>query len=374
MGKVCELVILQRLSNSVEANNTIPDEQFGFRQHHSTDHQVLRVVEYATEGFNRKQSTGAIFLDVSKAFDKVWHEGLLYKIAHANIPIGLCRLTASFLKQRRFRIKLDQTKSTLRPATAGVPQGSTLSPLLFSLFIHDIPRTRNTELALYADDTAVYSRSTAPWLITRRLQEAAENLEDWFSRWRIGVNAEKSTAMFLSKRLHQPDRGIMIFNQEIPWRDTTKYLGIIIDRKLLWKAHIQARANKTKAALSSLFCLLNRKSKLNSKNKIKIYKAILRPMMTYGCSVWGTAATTHIQQLQTIQNKVLRMSVDAPWFIRNAQLHRDLDIPYINEYIQELAENTFTRADQHHNPLIRAMGNYTPEDARPHKRPRMVLQ
>lgn len=373
MGKICEQTILDRLNFAVEEKNVLPNEQFGFRARHSTVHQVLRIVEFATEGFNVKESTGAVFLDVSKAFDKVWHEGLIHKLSHADIPTGLVRLTGSFLKDRRFRVKLGDTRSSVRTAESGVPQGSTLSPLLFSVFTKDIPRTEATELALYADDTAVYTRSVDPRLITRRLQRAADDLEDWFTTWRIGVNADKSSALFLTKRRKAPDRNITIFDREVPWRDQAKYLGITIDQKMTWKNHISTCTNKTKMALSRLYCLLCRSSKLSSENKIRIYKTIIRPMMTYGCAAWGYAAPTHINKLQVIQNKVLRMAIDAPWFVRNTQIHRDLDIPTIHEFIQDAAQKLYQNADDHENPLISSLGDYDEDEPHKHKRPRMLL-
>lgn len=121
------------------------------------------------ESFNVKKSTGAVFLKVSKACIKVWHGGLIHKISHAHISSGLRRLWELFLKNRRFCVKIGYTRSYLKIVQSRVPQGSLLSPPIFSIYTIGLARTEATELALYADGTAVYTRSENSHLITRRL-------------------------------------------------------------------------------------------------------------------------------------------------------------------------------------------------------------
>lgn len=373
MGKIAEGVILKRLKTDIDNTHAIQDEQFGFRSSHSTVHQILRVVENITEGFNKRQSTGAIFLDVSKAFDKVWHHGLLHKMMEANISLAMTQLIASFLARRTFRIKLNGTRSGQRSLTAGVPQGSLLSPALFSIFVRDLPNTPDTRTALYADDTAILASSLSPRLITRRLQTAAEALEEWFRTWRIEVNPEKSTAILFSKRRHQPYQDVDIFDRPIPWKTEAKYLGVTMDKSLTWGSHVTTCTNRAKLATSTLFSLLNRRSKLSAENKLIIYKSIIRPTMTYAATVWGYAANCHMKKLQTIQNKTLRLVFDAPWFVRNTQLHQDAQLPTIREFLQDSATKLYGTIQDHDNPLIRTLGDYNEDDFHRHKRPRMVL-
>lgn len=374
MGKIAEGIVLQRLRTEVEERNAIPDEQFGFREQHSAVHQVLRVVEHVSKGFNWKRSTGAVFLDVSKAFDKVWHEGLLYKLLEAGIHPGLVRLVSSFLKDRTFRIRLGDVRSTVRNLESGVPQGSLLSPLLFNVFTRDMPRSPGTELALYADDTAITAESHSPDLVVQRLQVAAEELERWFTKWRITVNPEKSSALFMTKRKKRhPRTHVTMFGEEIPWKETAKYLGVKLDRGLTWRAHIDERAGKARAAIACLFPLFSHRSKLSVRNKIRLHTAIIRPMMTYASEAWGTAAKTHLHKMEVVQMKALRMAVNAPWFVRNSQILQETTIPPIAQYIRESAKKTFAAMDQHPNHLVSALGDYDEEQPHRHKRPRMIL-
>lgn len=140
LSKITERIILTRLQKELEENNTIIDEQFGFRKLHSTELQITRLTEYITEGYTRRQSTGAVFLDISKAFDKVWHSGLIYKMTEAGISTKLTQLIQSFLSQRKCKVKIGDAISAEVSLEAGVPQGAVLSPTLYSIYTNDIPK------------------------------------------------------------------------------------------------------------------------------------------------------------------------------------------------------------------------------------------
>jgi len=178
LGKVAEVIILRRLKEEEENLHVIPDEQFGFSRTVSTQLQVLRMTEYITEGFNRKEATEAVLLDVSKAFDRVWHRGLLIKMLDAGFSVGLVKLTRSFLSVRRFQVKTDSIYSSYREMEAGVPQGAVLSPFLYNIYVSDPPRTQRSSLALYADNTGqIMARSRRGRLLIRYLQEETTALE-----------------------------------------------------------------------------------------------------------------------------------------------------------------------------------------------------
>jgi len=120
MGKLTEAIILKRLKETEELH-IIPDEQFGFRHGHSTEQQIHRMVEFIISGFNHKKATGAVLLDVSKAFDRVWHKGLLIKMVDAGFPISQVKIVRSVLTARKFRVKTEGVCSTYREMKAGVP-------------------------------------------------------------------------------------------------------------------------------------------------------------------------------------------------------------------------------------------------------------
>ncbi|GBP43063.1 Probable RNA-directed DNA polymerase from transposon BS [Eumeta japonica] len=191
-------VLKSRLSDHLLGKGLIINEQFGFRPNHSCPQQALRLVEHISEGFKRKRKTVAVFFDVAKAFDKVWHAGLIYKLHQLQVPDRLVFIIQHYLTNRNFSFRHEKSISAKRLIRARVPQGSTLS-LLYSAYTNDIPRPQTgVQLALFADDTALYLSGSNFRIITPRLQKAIDELTRWFQTWRIEVDPEKSAAIFFN--------------------------------------------------------------------------------------------------------------------------------------------------------------------------------
>lgn len=346
LSKLFEKVIKSRLEKHLNDISLIPPHQFGFKSHHSTCHQLLRVSEDIINGFENKQFTVAAFLDVAQAFDKVWHDGLLCKLQDCGTPLYLLNIIRSFLADRTFCVKLDNALSLIKPILAGVPQGAMLSPLLFSVYISDIPIPQNSQTAIYADDTLLYSSDSNLNVAINRLQISLDDLIAWYKKWRIAINATKSEVkIFTLRRYNEPPK-LKINNEEISWNPSDqaiKYLGVYMDKKLNWKYHINKKLNLAHAQLTKLYSLLNKKSAINVKSGILIYKSILRPLLLYACPVWGTAASSSLNRLQVFQNKILRIILKCPWYVRNNQVHHELGVSSIFDYIKALSRKFFNR-------------------------------
>ncbi|KYB24691.1 hypothetical protein TcasGA2_TC016413 [Tribolium castaneum] len=160
VSKISERTILNRLTEELNHNQTLPNEQFGFRSHHDTTPQLLRVTERITNNFNNKNKTAMICFDIEKAFDKVWHPGIIAKLCKANLNFRLTEPIMSFLKNRTFQVKSQNQLSNTKKCKAGVPQEAILSPTLFNIFTHDIPKHTQTEIALFADDITIMTTSS----------------------------------------------------------------------------------------------------------------------------------------------------------------------------------------------------------------------
>lgn len=378
LGKVYERLIQARLKQFVFAKGLIPAEQFGFRAGHSCTHQVHRITEHVLKGFARRKpkGTAALFFDLAKAFDKVWHNGLVYKLYDLKLPDRLVLIIKDFLSNRLFRYRVEGTRSSLRTVTAGVPQGSVLAPLLFSLYTSDIPRHPQVSLALYADDTAIYVTDIHNHTIRRKLlQDATDALGDWFRKWRMDVNPEKSTAVYFSRtnayyRSIQPN--IRMFGKPIPWANKVKYLGVTLDCRLNFKAHINKVRNKAAFYLCRLAPLI-RNPKLSLRSKVRLYLTCIRPVMTYASVVF--AHSPSIARLQVIQNRFLRRATGAPYFVRNYNLHKDLQIPTIRKFIKDSSTKYFDKSSEHLNPLISSSCDYTVRVDAPKgwRRPKNIL-
>lgn len=373
MAKILERFILLNLQDEISHKHLLPDEQFGFRPNHSAVQQAFRITELISNGFINRDHTAALFLDVEKAFDKVWHQGLIHKLILMKIKKPIIKIIQSFLENRICRVRIRQELSRPRQINAGVPQGSVLGPILYTLFTSDCPNDSCTELALFADDTVQTATSRNPELTINKLQQAIDNLHDWFRKWKIKVNADKCQAVFYSRSNTAPPDHLYVENLRIPWTNEAKYLGITIDKKLTWTKHVSITNGKGRGLVLKLRPLL-KSQQLNTKTKLLLYNSLILPVITYGAPVWGYTCKTNLNKIQVVQNKTLRTILGAPWFIRNEQIHRELNYPTIRDRVTLQAKKLFETAENHQNPLIRKAADYQLTDGlRPCKRPRLLL-
>jgi hypothetical protein len=350
IAKVFEKLLLKRLKPIIHRNNLIPVHQFGFREQHSTIDQVHRITNIIEKAYEGKKICSMLFLDVAQAFDKVWHEGLIHKLEKC-FPKEFVDILKSYITERLFMVKQENEFSALKEIKAGVPQGSVLGPILYLIYTCDIPRTEETVLATFADDTAILAVGDSGEEAARKLQIASDNINAWTRRWRIRINEGKSAHVDFTNNKHEHNV-ITINNNNIPHSNTAKYLGMNLDAKLKWKEHIKKKRKELDIKYKKIYWLIERKSQLSIHNKIVVYKQILKPIWTYGIQLWGCASKTNVNIIQTFQNKVLRNIVDAPWYVRNDKIHRDLKIPTVIEEIKTFATRHEERLHGHINPEV----------------------
>ncbi|GFS65288.1 RNA-directed DNA polymerase from mobile element jockey [Trichonephila clavipes] len=315
LSKVYEFVLLRRLNQHCAASNMIIPQQCGFRPKCSTVHQLLRVTELIHSGFAKHEATGILFLDIAKAFDKIWHDGLLIKLIRLDFLAPLIKSIHSFLSHRSFRVRVDRILSSPRPIRSGLPQGSLSSPLLFTLYVNDIPQTDSSHLVMFADDTVVISQNKRFSVVISNLQHYISLLELWLNDWKIKVNASKSACLMFTRRYQLPVglTPVTIFGQPVPWVNVAKYLGLFLDAKLTFAYHIEQTRKKAIAVHAMLKMLISRRSKLAIRHKVLLYKSIIRPVMCYGSQIVGSAGMCHHKKLHTLTNSFLRQIVNAPW-------------------------------------------------------------
>lgn len=348
-AKILESLFVDRLMTVIEEKAIIPNHQFGFRKKHGTIEQIHRIVETINHTFEHNKYCTAAFLDISQAFDKVWHDGLLYKLKKL-LPINFYLFLKSYVQDRYFYVKEEGDSSPLCQINAGVPQGSVLGPALYLLYTYDLPQTDDVTIGTFADDTAVLSVHTDHKTASENLQICIDNISNWLKDWRIMANELKSVQIsFTLKQETCPP--IMLNQSEIPQKTEVKYLGMYLDKRLTWKKHIEAKRMSLDINYSKFNFLLNSKSQLSLENKLSIYKTILKPIWTYGIQLWGTASDSNIEILRRFQSKTLRTIARAPWFIRNKQLHRDLEIATVDEEIKAKTTSYKSRLEHHPNQL-----------------------
>jgi hypothetical protein len=177
--KVFEKIRLERLLPIVENNRLVPNHQFGYRQRHCTIEQTHGIVQRLNEALENKQYCSAAFLDISQAFDKVWHTGILYKLIRS-LPLNYFLILKSYLHSRHLLIKVETEYTELSSINAGVPQGSVLGPLLHQLYTADLPTSPGSTTATFADDTSVVTMDSDPAIASQKLQTNLLVIQNWF--------------------------------------------------------------------------------------------------------------------------------------------------------------------------------------------------
>ncbi|CAK1540365.1 unnamed protein product [Leptosia nina] len=337
-SKLFESLLLPRLNRCAEPR----PEQFGFRPGHSTTLQLARVLHAAATAVNKKEVLAAVFLDMEKAFDRVWHAGLVSRLIELRFPRRVVALVHSFLLDRRFHVAVGGAYSSPRAITAGVPQGGVLSPALYTIFTDDVPAAPGSMVALYADDTAYLASSIRAAHAAAKLQRSLDLLPAWLEERRLVANAAKSQAILFGAGRLPP--ALHLQDADIPWRPEVTYLGVVLDRRLKLRHHAVRAAGRAAAAASKLRPLLS--SRLPTRAKLALYRQYIRPHLTYAAPAWyGLTAEYVRQRLRAVQNKTLRRIVDAPRFVRNATIARDLRQESLDDFIKRLATQMFARAD-----------------------------
>lgn len=349
LSKLFEKLLLAKLTPILEEQGIIPNYQFGFRSEHSTVQQVHRVVSKVNYALENEMYCSALSLDVSQAFDRVWHLGLFYKLRNI-FPHQLYLVLRSYLEDRFFFVRVQDRSTCLRPICSGVPQGSVIGPVLFSVYTSDLPVNDKVMIATYADDTILLSSDASPEVASAKLQTCANTVADWMHTWKIKINGLKSVHMTFSMRKGQCPP-VTINNELVPSSDSVKYLGFHLDRRLTWKKHLWNKRIHLSEVLRKMYWLIGRNSQLSIESKLILYKSVLKPKWLYGIQIWGSTAPSNIDIIQRFENKLLRVIVDAPWYVPNSVIRNDLQMPTVKEEIIRYAIKHREKLAAHPNSL-----------------------
>ena len=356
-AKILERLILKRISPIITEKHILPDTQFGFRISHSTTHQLHRLVDAISYSLEKKLYCTCAFLDISQAFDRVWHDGLLFKLKSI-LPPTYYLIIKSYLSNRHFQIRSGSALSDIAPINAGVPQGGILSPILYNIYASDQPNSPFTSVADYADDKVLISINADPLIASENLQNHIYLMENWFTKWRFKVNPNKSIHTTFTLR-SVPCPRVTLYGTQITSSSKVKYLGLTFDQRLTWASHIKSKRLTLNNRLRMLKTLLhnNKHSSLNV--KLLIYKSLLKPVWLYGIQLWGNAKKSNLNKIQTFQNIALRKLSNAPPYISNISLHKDLNIKTLNDEAKAYYKRFHIRINSHKNPLIKNLASLT---------------
>ena len=268
--KIFEKLMHKRLYNFLESQNILFDNQFGFRKNNSTSYALIQITERIKETIDKKKYGCGIFIDLRKAFDTVNHEILLNKLDHYGIRGTALHWFHSYLSDRKQFVFHNGESSKLQSINCGVPQGSVLGPLLFLLYINDLPNVSNIlQFYLFADDTNIYYEANSLENLELIINRELKKLHTWLIVNRLSLNIDKTNFVVFhpfNKPLTQKIT-LKIQKNAISEKDNVKYLGILIDSTLSWINHIDNISTKVSKSIGLLY-------KIRNFVDIKIIKAL----------------------------------------------------------------------------------------------------
>ena len=302
-GKIFEKLMFDHMYSFI-TNKLINDNQSGFRPGDSTINQLLAITTEIYNAFESLDETRAVFLDISKAFDKVWHEGLIFKLKQNGINGPLLGVLKDFLSNRQQRVVLNGMESSWKPISSGVPQGAVLGPLLFLIDINDLTDNITANIKLFADDSSLFIRVTDIDSAQLLLSEDLAKITQWANQWKMVFNPDitkQAIEVIFSTRYIQPVHPPLTFNGiPVAREKSTKHLGVILDSKLSFKSHIMKAIEKAKDGLSLMKFL----SSMVTREVLDLtYKMHVRPHLEYGDVLFHKCSQELTRLLESIQNQ-----------------------------------------------------------------------
>ena len=293
-----------------ETNNLLNEAQHGFREGRSCLTNLLETLEQWTEILDEGDCIDVAYLDFRKAFDLVSHEHLIYKLTKYGIKGKILNWIKDYLSNRKQRVVIRGTPSSWRDVTSGVPQGSVLGPILFLIFINDLPTELLSKLSLFADDSKLFSRiivngknsSNGGTEGGGRLQGDLDRVVEWAKKWKMEFNVDKCKIMHLG--YNNPRGEYSMGDRKLEVTEGERDLGVLIDRELEFGKHIKAIVGKANSILGLIrvsFACMNKTMFLN------LYPALVRPLLEYCVQVWSPYKKKHIKLLEGVQRRATKL-------------------------------------------------------------------
>ncbi len=294
--KIAKLAIIK----FCEKFNLIHDCQHGFLSGKSTVSQLLECTDDWSVAIRDKKSVDVIYLDFAKAFDSVSHPKLIYKLSKYGISGKLLHWIKAFLSNRQQRVQMDNTYSSYSVVSSGVPQGSVLGPLLFLLYINDLPDNCPCVVKLFADDVKLYHCFSSS-SDTVMLQSDLTTIANWSKQWQLKLSETKCAVLHLGIR--NPMVDYQIASHTLESKNTISDLGITISRNFKFSAHCNSISKKAMQRCALLFRVFHTR---NLSSLVRSYKAYVRPILEYGSCIWNPYLKKDVIRLEKVQRYFTR--------------------------------------------------------------------
>ena len=368
VAKIFEKVIFEQLYNYFNINRLLTHCQSGFRSLHSTLTALLEATSNWSVNIDSGLLNGVIFIDLKKAFDTIDHDILLRKLQIYGVDQSSLKWFQSYLSGRSQKCNVNGCLSSSVPVAYGVPQGSNLGPLLFLVYINDLPNCLSAASPrMFADDTNISYAANTLSELENVINSEFKNLKYWLEANKLSLNIAKTEFMIIGsrQRMHAHSNeniNIDLDGNVIKQVDKAKSLGLIIDKNLSWSNHIDMKCKKISSAIGALMRI---RHFISMQTAIEIYNAIIQPHFDYCSPVWEEFNATLREKMQKLQNRAARVitksSYDASSSILLEKLHWDnlslrrkkhnsiLMYKTINKLTPEYLQNLFSFRSTNYN-------------------------
>ena len=304
--KILERIVTNQIIDHIKANALNCPQQHGFMKRRSTTTNLIEALNVWSEALMHGIPVDILFLDYSKAFDTVPHKCLIQQVKSFGIKGEALQWIEAFLSNRRQRVRVNGKLSGFKPVLSGVPQGSILGPILFTIFVNDIPEEINNIISMYADDTKIYA-AIASDMESNSLAEDLKATEEWAKKMQMKFHAGKCKVMHIGRT--NPCREYQMTTDDgkshtLEAVDTEKDLGVLIDNKLKFSQHCQAKINK---ANSILGCLKHTFKNMNKDIFMLLYTAMIRPHLEYASCVWSPYLKRDQDAIERVQRRATKI-------------------------------------------------------------------
>ena len=312
--KIIEKLMHKRLYDFLDEHDILYNHQFGFRKFYSTAYSLIEITEKIKETVDNGKYGCGIFIDLKKAFDTVNHKILLTKLEHYGIRGNILKWFESYLSNRKQYVFYNGVSSNMAFSTCGVPQGSVLGPLLFLIYINDLPNiSSKLSFFLFADDTNIYYESANLVELEDTINKELKILSTWLNVNRLALNVSKTNfVIFRSPKRPLNHNVTLIMNRKaIEQKDHVKYLGVLMDQHLSWKnqiSNVSKKISRGTGILAKLRFYMNRNLLSN------IYYCLVYSYLSYGVEAWGSACQSNLSEISVLQNKAIRIITGNQYF------------------------------------------------------------
>ena len=369
LSKILEKCFHVRLTDFLAKNHLLTVCQFGFQKGLSTEQAINAFCELIYDALNNNQHTVNIFIDLQKAYDTINREILIRKLDAYGIRGVPLQFIQSFLTERSQRVKVDNCTSSFKLVPTGLPTGSVLSCTLFLLYVNDVPQIlQHMSPILYADDTTLHCRGSSMQAVAQACNEDLNIFSDWTKANRLSISSQKTHTFILTNRNFDPPQ-ITLDNSLITSVPSIKFLGVTLDPKMKFNEHIKEIC--TKVARSS-GVLYNLQKYLDTHTLITLYYSLVYPYLQYCILAWGGASQIHLNKLEILQKRCIRIITGSSYFSHTTPLFKQHNILKLKDiYNLKIAEyaykNQHSLQSQHnrtHTHNTRFRSNLLPHFAR----------